>query len=284
MRAAPAGTAKRVTHPFLDTARALACEAAARLMELRLTPLVKERKADHSLVTNADHAADLILRRGLRAAFPGHAILTEESGLDGPADAEYLWLVDPLDGTKAYAAGVTGFSVMVGLLKAGEPFAGVVIDPLEGHGYEAMKGMGAYHTFQDVKTQVHVSARREWETMPVITSTGFPERLEKPLRSLFPGPWIPAVNSVGVKVGYLVRQLADIYINHHRVHYWDTCAPQIILEEAGGVMTHLDGQPLRYALGQGTYRHRGATVATHRTRHEDVLSVLRGVMPPESSG
>ena len=268
-----------LSHPFLNVARALALEAAARLMELRLAPLIKERKADHSLVTNADHEADRILRRGLRAAFPEHAILTEESGLDGPVDAEYVWLVDPLDGTKAYAAGATGFSVMVGLLKAGEPFAGLVIDPLEGHSYEAMKGLGTYHTFENVKTQVHVSTRREWKTMPVITSTGFPERLDKSLQSHFPGPWIPAVNSVGVKVGYLVRQIADIYVNHHTVHYWDTCAPQVILEEAGGTMTYFDGKPLRYALNRGTYRHEGATVASNQTRHPDVLSVLNSLKP-----
>ena len=277
MRTAPAGNSETVTSSFLDVARPLALEAAARLMELRLTPLVKERKADHSIVTNADHDADRIIRKELHAAFPDHAILTEESGLDGAVDAEYMWVVDPLDGTKAYAAGITGFSVMVGLLRAGKPFAGVVIDPLEGHCYEAMKGMGTYHTFANVKKQVHVSTRREWTTMPVITSTGFPKALEKPLQSCFPGPWVTAVNSVGVKVGYLVRQLVDIYVNHHSVHYWDTCAPQIILEEAGGIITYSDGNPLRYELDRGAYRHDEATVASNQTRHEEVLAAVKSL-------
>jgi 3'(2'), 5'-bisphosphate nucleotidase len=266
-----------VTNSFLDVARPLALEAAARLMELRLTPLVKERKADHSIVTNADHDADRIIRSGLRAAFPDHTILTEESGMDGSTDAEYMWVVDPLDGTKAYAAGITGFSVMVGLLKGGKPFAGVVVDPLEGHCYEAMKGMGTYHTFANKKTRVHVSSRRDWKTMPVITSTGFPKALEKPLQERFPGPWVNAVNSVGVKVGYLVRQLVDIYVNHHGVHYWDTCAPQIILEEAGGIITYSNGEPLRYELDRGTYHHEEATVATNHTRHEEVLAAVKSL-------
>jgi len=268
-----------VTDPFLDVARVLAVKAADRVMELRSTTLVKERKADRSLVTNADREADRIIRGGLRDAFPNHSILTEESGLDGPADAEYLWVVDPLDGTKAYANGVTGFSVMVGLLKAGKPYVGIVIDPLEGHSFEAVKGMGASHTFQNEKSRAEVSRRTEWESMPVVTSTGFPERLEKLLQAHFAGPWIPPVNSVGVKVGYVVSQKVDLYFNHHSVHYWDTCAPQIILEEAGGMISYWDGTPLCYDIRAGTFRHEAPTVATNRIRHADVLSILRNVTP-----
>lgn len=255
-------------------------QAADRLMELRSSPLIRRRKPDHSLVTNADQEADRIIRQGLKRAFSNHSILTEESGLSGPADAEYLWVVDPLDGTTAYAKGIPGFSVMVGLLKRGLPWAGVVVDPLEGHCYEAVKGEGAYHTVNGIRKQVHVSLRRDIEDMPVITSTGFPAETEKALRKTLPGPWIPAINSVGIKVGVLVRQLADIYINHHRVHYWDTCAPQIILEEAGGELTYLDGTPIRYELADPGARHAGPTLATNKTRHQDVLHLLAAAKPP----
>src|SRR5688572_30214788 len=120
---------------FLAVARDLALQAGRRLMELRQTELVRERKADRSLVTNADHEADRIIRTGLRQQFPDHAILTEESGLDGDPDSTFVWMVDPLDGTRAYAKGTHGFSVMIGLLKEGRPFAGVVMDPWEGHLY-----------------------------------------------------------------------------------------------------------------------------------------------------
>ncbi len=265
-------------------------------MELGQSPLVRQRKADHSLVTNADFEADRIIREGLRKVFPDHAILTEESGLHGRATAEYLWVVDPLDGTKAYAEGISGYSVMVGLLKAGRPCLGVVVDPLEGHLYEAVRGEGSYFfaltpTLSRLqagegeakpRVRARVSSRTKLEEMPVITSTGFPPALEKDLRRRLPGPWIPAVNSVGVKVGYLTRELADIYINHQRVHYWDTCAPQIILEEAGGVITFLDGESLSYSLGTGSYRHRGPTLATNGLRHKDILTILRSTKPPLS--
>src|SRR3989338_7241823 len=131
---------------FVDVARQLAMEAGRRLMELRQTTLVKERKADRSLVTNADREADRFIRAGLRQHFPRHAILTEESGMDGRPDSEFVWVVDPLDGTKAYVRETKGFSVMIGLLRGGQPYAGVVMDPWEGHLYDALRGKGTYHS------------------------------------------------------------------------------------------------------------------------------------------
>jgi 3'(2'), 5'-bisphosphate nucleotidase len=276
-------------------AKSLALEAAGRLMDLRGTPLVKTRKANGSLVTNADQESDRILREGLRRAFPGHAVLSEESGFEGPHEADDVWLVDPLDGTKAYAQGAVGFSVMVGLLRRGSPYLGVVIDPVEGHIYEALRGEGAFHSRCVVaapspiphqvvgdgrgKTRAHVSSRDEWPSMPIITSTGFPDKVAERLRRELPCPWLPAINSVGIKVGYLVRQIADLYINHHHVHLWDTCAPQVILEEAGGKITGLDGKPLAYAL-EGSFQHPSPTLATNNRRQDEFLRILQKFMPP----
>jgi fructose-1,6-bisphosphatase/inositol monophosphatase family enzyme len=265
----------RAASSFLDITRPLAVRAAERIIALRQSPLIRQRKPDRSLVTNADHEADRILRAGLRKAFPDHAILTEESGLDGPADAEYMWVIDPLDGTSAYADGKPGYSVMVGLLKQGNPFAGVVVDPIEGHIFEAVRGKGAFHTLRNVRHRVQVSTRSDLSQMPVITSSDFPRGWEEMLRRDLRGPWIPELISVGIKVGHLVRELADIYINHHAVHYWDTCAPQIILEEAGGMFTFWDGKPVDYPLGKKTYRHAGPTLATNGVRHREILAALR---------
>ena len=251
-------------------------------MALGQSPLVRQQKPDHSLVTNADHEADRIIREGLRHAFPDHAILTEESGLDGSPSAEFMWVVDPLDGTRAFAKGVPGYSVMVGLLKAGKPLVGVVVDPLEGRCYDAQKGEGAFQTYKNRRERMQVSERKELNVMPVVTSTGFPKALHGPIRKQLSGPWLPEINSVGIKVGLLARQAADIYINHHKVHFWDTCAPQIILEEAGGAITFMDGRPLSYPFADGTYRHDSQTLATNGLRHQDILQILSTAMPPLS--
>src|SRR6266581_1363688 len=110
----PRSTLVPMSAEFVDVARELAMAAGRRLMELRLTVLVKERKEDRSVVTNADREADRIIIEGLRRHFPQHAILTEESGIDGDPDSEFVWVVDPLDGTRAYVKGTHGFSVQIG--------------------------------------------------------------------------------------------------------------------------------------------------------------------------
>ena len=255
-------------HPFLDVARPLAEKAAARLTELLKEPLMQQRKPDRSWVTNADYEADSIIRQGLHEAFPEHAILTEESALrkGSLAAAEYLWVVDPLDGTRSYIRGTAGYSVMVGLLRQGVPYAGVVVDPVEQRTYEALRGLGAYEVHAGRRQPLHVSKRNAWNVMPVVTSTGFPEQYRQALSREWTGPWLEPINSVGIKVGLVVRQAADLYINHHGVHYWDTCAPQIILEEAGGVLTYADGTALTYQL-DGRYLHKSWTLASNGERH-----------------
>jgi fructose-1,6-bisphosphatase/inositol monophosphatase family enzyme len=124
-------------------------------------------------VTNADREADAIIIRGLKAAFPDHGILTEESGAGSNVDREYVWVVDPLDGTKAYAKGTHGFSVMVGLLRHREPYAGVVVDPMEDMIYDAVRGAGAFHEHAGRRERAQVSVRASWADMPLIPR-GFP--------------------------------------------------------------------------------------------------------------
>ncbi len=261
------------TKQLLQTARSLAEEAAAEVMRLKDQPLNSERKADQSLVTTADLNADKILREGLLEAFPDHGILSEESGILGNPKSEYVWLVDPLDGTKAYAKGIPGFSVMVGLLHQGWPYVGVVVDPITGRTYEASRGGGAYLTEGGSRQSLWVSKRSDYADMPVVVSTGFPQASLKELQIELTGPLLAPINSVGIKVGHVVRQEADVYINHHPVHLWDTCAPQIILEEAGGLFTRIDGTPLEYQL-EAPYSHQALTLATNGTRHGDLVSLI----------
>jgi len=265
-----------VSQQYLETATLLGLEASHVILELLKLPITKNKKKDQSWVTEADLKADDIIRNGLHQAFPDHAILTEEHGLIGSPQSEWIWLVDPLDGTKAYAQNKPGFSVMIGLLKEGSPYLGVVIDPLEGLIYQAMKGCGAVLIEGETKKTLTVSKRSKFSDMPLVFSTGFhPEQLVKITHEL-QGPVLDPINSVGIKVGLVVRQLADIYVNHHFVHYWDTCAPQIILEEAGGKFTRMDGEPLIYSM-DGKFSHDSPTLASNGTRHEVLVHCLKKI-------
>jgi len=261
---------------WLSIAEGLAQEASQAILGFLNNPIVTSRKADHSLVTEADLRSDEILRGGLAEHFPGHAILTEENGLSGDPNSEFVWLIDPLDGTKAFAKGIPGFCVMVGLLQAGRPCLGVLVDPLEGRVYRGQRGMGATHTWRGRTQVLRVSERSEMPEMPLVVSTGFPETALKKIQAALPGPLLSPINSVGIKVGLLVRREADIYINHHEVNYWDTCAPQLILEEAGGVFTNLDGGELAYPLIP-PFNHRMKTLASNGARHRELVKILKSV-------
>ena len=112
--------------------------------------------------------------------------------------------------------------------------------------------------------------------MPLIISTGFPEKVLQVICEAVRCPVLSPINSVGIKVGLLVRQIADIYVNHHAVHYWDTVAPQVILEEAGGVFTFSDGQPLAYDLNS-RFHHASATLASNGPRHAELIKKIGGL-------
>lgn len=258
---------------MLTVARELAERAADEIRTRLPSAEVQSRKADNSPVTEADLVADRILREGLAKAFPDHSILTEENGLSGRAGSPWAWCIDPLDGTKAFAKKIPGFCVMVGLLKEGKPHLGVVVDPLEERAYEAVSGQGAFHSHRGRVDRLHVSRRRDFGAMPLVVSTGFPEAVLAAIRERLGSPVLPPVNSVGIKVGLLVRQTGDVYVNHHGVHYWDTCAPQIILEEAGGIFTRMDGSELSYDLGRG-FSHESKTLASNGTRHRDLVDAF----------
>ncbi len=264
---------------LLETASRLAMEAAQVVLDLAKKPILKNRKEDRSWITEADLRSDQILKEGLAKAFPDHSILSEESGLSGNQSSEWVWMVDPLDGTKAYAKGIPGFSVMVGLLKEGKPYLGVVVDPLEGLVYQAVRGEGAFVIKQGKKSRLSVSDRSDFSEMPLVTSPGFPEDILAQIVDRLRLPVINPINSVGIKVGLVVRQVADIYISHHPVHYWDTCAPQVILEEAGGCFTRLDGKPLAYA-GSSDFSHQALTLASNATRHNELASLLSNIVNP----
>lgn len=258
---------------LLQTATQLAEQASLAITQLTRNLSKDQRKADESIVTEADFLANQIIVEGIHQAFPEHTILSEESGMDQNINADYVWVIDPLDGTKAYAKGIPGYSVMIGLLKAGLPVLGVVKDPVEGHLYEALRGEGAFHTVNGIRKKVRVSERNQIENMPLILSPGFPEKELNEIRQKLTGPLVPPINSVGIKVGLLVRQIGDIYLNHHSVSYWDTVAPQIILEEAGGCFTSWNNEALTYNLARG-FDHGFKTLATNKVLHSEICSLL----------
>lgn len=117
---------------LLDFAHEIAWQAGKLTLRYFQSGVSVDRKADESPVTIADREAEAYLRSAIAARYPAHAVLGEEDGLSGAADATYRWILDPIDGTKSFVRGVPLYGVMVGLVREGQPVVGVVNIPALG--------------------------------------------------------------------------------------------------------------------------------------------------------
>ena len=130
-------------NPFLEAAIAAAKSSAEIILGYYRGDFVVETKADHSPVTVADREAEKLIRRMLLEAFPGHGFYGEETGRSD-AEAEYVWLVDPIDGTKSFVAGYGMFSTQIALMHRGRLIVGVSSAPAHGELAWAARGEGAW--------------------------------------------------------------------------------------------------------------------------------------------
>lgn len=255
----------------------IAREAGRIIMDWRAKGVeVQEKSSTYDLVTSADFAADEYIRNALEQMFPGDHILTEESGLTGNLDGR-VWMVDPLDGTKDFAYGGNMFSVMIGLCVDGVPVLGVVYSPTDDLLYYATKDGGAYMVRGDNEQRLQVStidrlsdarfvARVRHAAGDVRTTDTYIESI--PVREHIP------MSSGGLKLGLIAQGLADVTMAFPgRIGKWDTCAPQIILEEAGGIYTDGDGDPLDYRC-EGT-KWNVMLVASNKKVHQQILDYIK---------
>jgi 3'(2'), 5'-bisphosphate nucleotidase len=225
----------------------LAQEAGAAILGVRRRGFDVVRKEDRSPVTAADHAAEAIIVAGLRRATPGIPVIAEEEVAAGRVTepATEFWLVDPLDGTREFAAGNDEFAVNIGLVRDGRPALGVVAIPAAGELFGGIVGRGAWKRVGEA--QAAISARPPPdEGLTVLASRyhGSSTRLDDFLRDK---PVAKLVNfGSSVKFCRLAEGVADLYPRFGRTMEWDTCAPQAVLEAAGGTVRTLEGAELRY--------------------------------------
>lgn len=255
----------------LRVACRLAREAGRAIEAIRAEGYTTTWKRDDSPVTRADLASERLVREGLLAAFPEDGILSEETAGIIRGRSGRTWIVDPLDGTQGFVAGQSGYAVQIGLLIGGDVVLGVFLEPHDDRLYRAVRGGGAFlETPGSPALRLHVSDRREYPEMPLVTSSSMPGEMRARLTEALALPDGGSIRSVGAKVGAVVRGAADVYVSEHPVNLWDSAGPKVVLEEAGGVVTHPDLRPMTYDLSASSRRHRGPFLATNGTRHEDL--------------
>jgi 3'(2'), 5'-bisphosphate nucleotidase len=243
--------------------------------------LVVDTKSDASPVTAADKAADALILDRLRTAFPGDAFLTEESPEDASRFGKSrVWIVDPLDGTRDFIAQTGDFSVHIGLCVEGQAVLGVVYQPIRQALYHACRSGGAFLESSGVSTQIHTSTRQEPGELRVGISRLNPdEGLGKCLAASGLAPRAVAMGA-SVKHMALARGDLDAVLNLSPAEQeWDTCAPEVILVEAGCTVSDGDGHPLRYNQ-KDLFRRRGS-VASNGLCHPLMIRVMAPCLPEE---
>ncbi len=232
---------------LLDLAVSLAAQAAAKILEVRAAGFTVDAKSDETPVTVADTQAEAIIVQGLRAAAPHIPVIAEEevaAGRHSTPGAQY-WLVDPLDGTREFAAGRREFAVNIGLIRDGAPVLGAVASPALGEIHYGLAGQGAWRR-RGAET-VRIQARRPPpEGLTVFASRHYAD--DPALAALLARYNVAALTNIGSALKFLrlAEGVADFYPRLGRTMEWDTAAPQAVLEAAGGRVLTADGQPLRY--------------------------------------
>jgi len=234
---------------LVGIAESIAREAGALLREFYHRGVAAEYKGDVDIVTVADRASEALIVARLKEALPSHGVYGEEGARQG-LDSEFRWYIDPLDGTTNFAHGFPAFCVVLGCerrkpgLKAdedGEMVAGVIYDPLRDEMFSATKGGGAFLNGKPI----HVSKVKKLQES--LLATGFPSQK----RHLSPNVHFYqefTLRSHGVRrAGSAALDLAYVACGRlegfweFKLNPWDTSAGYLLVEEAGGTITHFDG-------------------------------------------
>ena len=232
------------------------------------------------LVTDIDKGSERLIRNLINTHFPHHAFLGEEGVEPGAAassqaiadvkDSEYLWIVDPIDGTTNFVHGFPFFCVSIALAYRGEVIVGVIYDPVSDELFVAEKGKGAY---------VHgkrLAVSKEQTLSQSLLATGFPpdQAYALPLNLKSIGQIAPKVRNIRA-AGSAALHLAHLAAGRltgfweYNLNSWDLAAGSLILQEAGGSITDMEGRPYQLEVRN--------VVATNGHIHHELLQELQQV-------
>lgn len=260
---------------FLDIATEAVLAGGAILQDyLGNLNHIEEKGRPGDLVTEADKTAEAVVLDVLQRHVPTHAILTEESGQLGMVGSEFLWAIDPLDGTTNYAHQYPVSAVSVGLMLAGTPIVGAIYDPFRQELFRAALGLGATRN----RRPIFVSQTQELAKSLLVTGFAYDRQQTSDhnyaefcyLTHLTQG--VRRSGSAALDLAYVACGRFDGYWERG-LSPWDITAGVVLLQEAGGKVTAYDSSPFQLQSGR--------ILATNGHIHPDLSRALQTVPPIE---
>jgi len=214
------------------------------------------------IVTDVDLVAEKVMMALLREEFPSFGIITEESE-NTAGDSPFTWIIDPLDGTRNYAYGIPHFCISLALAQGEEVLLGIIYDPLREEFFRAERGWGAFLN----DSPISISTRTAVQGSLVGFDMGYEAAAGRQVLTVASALW-PGIQSVRIMgsaalgLAYAACARLDIYL-HLSLFPWDIAAGILLVEEAGGVITELDGKPIAMSSKR--------IIATNKAIHEDFM-------------
>ncbi len=232
---------------------AIARDAGAAILDVYQGDFAVHTKADASPLTAADLAAQQVIMAGLAALDPSLPVLSEEAKALPWSERRHwsrYWLVDPLDGTREFVKRNGEFTVNIALIDDRRSVLGVVLAPVSGELYVAAQGQGAWLQAQAGAPWQRIRTRAMGQPALVAGSRSHGGVQGGMLQQLVGSDYELVPLGSSLKFCLIARGAADLYLRLGLTSEWDTAAAQCVLEEAGGALLDLAGQPFRYNRGE----------------------------------
>lgn len=227
---------------------------------------ISYKEGRSNIVTDVDILSEEKITTLLQYEYPDFSIMTEESA-DIAGDSPYTWIIDPIDGTRNYAYGIPHFCVALALARDDELILGIVYDPVRGELFRAEKGNGAFLN----DSPISVSTKTSLKESLIGFDMGYDADIGQEILGMASALWpevvsVRVMGSAALALAYTACSRLDLYI-HLYLYPWDLASGMLLIEEAGGMVTGLDGQRADI--------HSSTVIATNREIHQDFMKRVR---------
>lgn len=223
-------------------------------------------KGRANIVTDVDLQSEKCLKSLLQAEYPNYSILSEESqAITGSSG--YKWIIDPLDGTNNYSFGIPFFCIVIALVKGKDVLLGIIYDPLRDEMFLAQKGKGAVLN----SSPIHVTTKKTVRDSLIGLDLGYVDENGKKSLEFIAALWprmyaYRIMGSAALGMAYTACGRLDLYF-HLFLYPWELACGSLLVSEARGLVTNLEGMPLE------TWE--GSVIAANKAAHSDFLRILR---------